>query len=117
MKVKYLIYFFTFALMSSFALFISDELLEANTDYRDNQLNLYKITRAKEISEAFQATLLAHRLKRLSLINPEITPAAVAGRRSHWRGRKSPVFDPISTVPYRNSLAFSKKSPHFPCSA
>ncbi|MGQ8773635.1 GGDEF domain-containing protein [Serratia sp. NA_112.1] len=74
MKVKYLIYFFTFALMSSFALFISDELLEANTDYRDNQLNLYKITRAKEISEAFQATLLAHRLKRLSLIDPEITP-------------------------------------------
>jgi diguanylate cyclase (GGDEF)-like protein len=74
MKVKYLIYFFTFALMSSFALFISDELAEANTDYRDNQLNLYKITRAKEISEAFQATLLAHRLKRLSLIDPEITP-------------------------------------------
>ncbi|CAI0746903.1 GGDEF domain-containing protein [Serratia quinivorans] len=74
MKVKYLIYFFTFALMSSFALFISDELLEANTDYRDNQLNLYKITRAKEISEAFQATLLAHRLKRLSLIDAEITP-------------------------------------------
>ncbi|CAI0867007.1 GGDEF domain-containing protein [Serratia quinivorans] len=74
MKVKYLIYFFTFALMSSFALFISDELLEANTDYRDNQLNLYKITRAKEISEAFQATLLAHRLKHLSLIDPEITP-------------------------------------------
>jgi diguanylate cyclase (GGDEF)-like protein len=74
MKVKYLIYFFTFALMSSFALFISDELAEANTDYRDNQLNLYKITRAKEISEAFQATLLAHRFKRLSLIDPEITP-------------------------------------------
>ncbi|CAI1584429.1 diguanylate cyclase [Serratia proteamaculans] len=74
MKVKYLIYFFTFALMSSFALFISDELVEANTDYRDNQLNLYKITRAKEISEAFQATLLAHRLKRLSLIDPKITP-------------------------------------------
>ncbi len=74
MKVKYLIYFFTFALMSSFALFISDELLEANTDYRDNQLNLYKITRAKEISEAFQATLLAHRLKRLSQIDSKITP-------------------------------------------
>ncbi|CAI0787943.1 Stalked cell differentiation-controlling protein [Serratia liquefaciens] len=74
MKVKYLIYFFTFALMSSFALFISDELSEADTEYRDNQLNLYKITRAKEISEAFQATLLAHRLKRLSLIDPRITP-------------------------------------------
>jgi diguanylate cyclase (GGDEF)-like protein len=74
MKVKYLIYFFTFALMSSFALFISDELAEANTGYRDNQLNLYKITRAKEISEAFQTTLLAHRLKRLSLVDPEITP-------------------------------------------
>ncbi|MGO4744396.1 GGDEF domain-containing protein [Serratia quinivorans] len=73
MKVKYLIYFFTFALMSSFALFISDELAEAETDYRDNQLNLYKITRAKEISAAFQATLLAHRLKRLSLIDPQIT--------------------------------------------
>jgi len=75
MKVKYLIYFFTFALMSSFALFISDELVEAETGYHDNQLNLYKITRTKEISEAFQATLLAHRLKRLSLINPHITPA------------------------------------------
>ncbi|CAI1561750.1 Stalked cell differentiation-controlling protein [Serratia quinivorans] len=75
MKVKYLIYFFTFALMSSFALFISDELIDADTGYRDNQLNLYKITRAKEISEAFQATLLAHRLKRLSLINPHITAA------------------------------------------
>ncbi|WP_269933885.1 GGDEF domain-containing protein [Serratia liquefaciens] len=74
MKVKYLIYFFTFALMSSFALFISDELAEANTDYRDNRLNLYKITRAKEISAAFQATLLAHRLKRLSLVDPHITP-------------------------------------------
>ncbi|MCC5402494.1 hypothetical protein LMR20_13175, partial [Staphylococcus aureus] len=46
----------------------------ADTEYRDNQLNLYKITRAKEISEAFQATLLAHRLKRLSLIAPRITP-------------------------------------------
>ncbi|AHY06681.1 hypothetical protein ALQ63_03903 [Serratia plymuthica] len=75
MKVKYLIYFFTFALMSSFAIFISDELIEAHTDYRDNQLNLYKISRAKEISEAFQATLLAHRLKRLSLVNADITPA------------------------------------------
>jgi diguanylate cyclase (GGDEF)-like protein len=73
MKVKYLIYFFTFALMSSFALFISDELVEAETGYRDNQLNLYKITRAKQISEAFQATLLAHRLKRLSLVDPHIT--------------------------------------------
>ncbi|MNG62272.1 Response regulator PleD [compost metagenome] len=75
MKVKYLIYFFTFALMSSFAIFISDELLEAHADYRDNQLKLYKISRAKEISEAFQATLLAHRLKRLSLVNADITPA------------------------------------------
>jgi len=75
MKVKYLIYFFTFALMSSFAIFISDELIEAHTDYRDNQLNLYKVSRAKEISEAFQATLLAHRLKRLSLVNADITPA------------------------------------------
>lgn len=73
MKVKYLIYFFTFALMSSFALFISDELVEAETGYRDNQLNLYKITRAKQISEAFQATLLAHHLKRLSLVDPHIT--------------------------------------------
>lgn len=75
MKVKYLIYFFTFALMSSFAMFISDELIDAHTRYRDNQLNLYKISRAKEISEAFQTTLLAHRLKRLSLINANITPA------------------------------------------
>ncbi|MDW5502928.1 GGDEF domain-containing protein [Pseudomonas lundensis] len=74
MKVKYLIYFFTFALMSSFALFISDELTEAENGYHDNQLNLYKITRAKEISEAFQATLLAHRLKRLTLVDPHITP-------------------------------------------
>lgn len=75
MKVKYLIYFFTFALMSSFAIFISDELIEAHADYRDNQLNLYKVSRAKEISEAFQATLLAHRLKRLSRVNANITPA------------------------------------------
>lgn len=61
--------------MTSFSLFIVDELLEAHTDYRDNQLNLYKIDRAKEISEAFQAALLAHRLKRLSLIDPQITRA------------------------------------------
>ena len=39
--------------MTSFSLFIVEELLEAHTDYRDNQLNLYKIDRAKEISEAF----------------------------------------------------------------
>lgn len=61
--------------MTSFSLFIVDELLEAHTDYRDNQLNLYKIDRAKEISEAFQAALQAHRLKRLSLIDPQITRA------------------------------------------
>ncbi|CAI2531777.1 Probable diguanylate cyclase AdrA [Serratia ficaria] len=75
MKVKYFIYFFTFCLMSSFAIFIADELLEAHADYRENQLALYKINRAKEISEAFQASLQAHRLKRLSLINPQITRA------------------------------------------
>ena len=46
--------FFTLCLMTSFSLFIVEELLEAHTDYRDNQLNLYKIDRAKEISEAFQ---------------------------------------------------------------
>ena len=61
--------------MTSFSLFIVEELLEAHTDYRDNQLNLYKIDRAKEISEAFQASLQAHRLKRLSLIDPQITRA------------------------------------------
>ncbi|MHD0453014.1 GGDEF domain-containing protein [Serratia nevei] len=75
MKIKYAIYFFTLCLMTSFSLFIVEELLEAHTDYRDNQLNLYKIDRAKEISEAFQASLQAHRLKRLSLIDPQITRA------------------------------------------
>ncbi|CAI0742122.1 Diguanylate cyclase DosC [Serratia entomophila] len=75
MKVKYFIYFFTFCLMSSFAIFIADELFDAHADYRENRLTLYKINRAKEISEAFQASLQAHRLKRLSLINPQITRA------------------------------------------
>lgn len=75
MKIKYAIYFFTLCLMISFSLFIVDELLEAHNDYRDNQFNLYKIERAKEISEAFQASLQAHRLKRLSLIDPQITRA------------------------------------------
>ncbi len=75
MKIKYAIYFFTLCLMTSFSLFIVEELLEAHTEYRDNQLNLYKIDRAKEISEAFQASLQAHRLKRLSLIDPQITRA------------------------------------------
>ncbi|CUZ42302.1 Probable diguanylate cyclase AdrA [Serratia marcescens] len=75
MKIKYAIYFFTLCLMTSFSLFIVEELLEAHTDYRDNQLNLYKIDRAKEISEAFQASLQAHRLKRLSRIDPQITRA------------------------------------------
>ncbi len=47
MKIKYAIYFFTLCLMTSFSLFIVEELLEAHTEYRDNQLNLYKIAPKK----------------------------------------------------------------------
>lgn len=75
MKVKYLIYFFTFSIMFSFAIFIVNGLIEAHNSYRQSQENLYKISRAKEISEAFQATLLTHRLKRLSLVYQPITQA------------------------------------------
>ena len=88
MKIKYAIYFFTLCLMTSFSLFIVEELLEAHTDYRDNQLNLYKIDRAKEISEAFQASLQAHRLKRLSLIRK--SPARNIWPPIGWRVRKLP---------------------------
>ncbi|TQI79954.1 diguanylate cyclase (GGDEF)-like protein [Serratia fonticola] len=73
MKVKYLIYFFTFTIMLSFAVFISDGLVEAHKSYLNSQENLYKISRAKEVSEAFQASLLAHQLKRLSLVNNIVT--------------------------------------------
>ncbi|WP_431222924.1 GGDEF domain-containing protein [Serratia sp. L9] len=73
MQVKYLIYFFTFAIMLSFGVFISNELVEAQNSYTQSQENLYKISRAKEVSEAFQATLLAHRLKRLSLVSKSVT--------------------------------------------
>lgn len=75
MKVKYLIYFFTFTIMLSFAVFISDGLVEAHKSYLDSQENRYKISRAKEVSEAFQAVLLTHQLKRLSLVNDFITEA------------------------------------------
>jgi diguanylate cyclase (GGDEF)-like protein len=75
MKVKYLIYFFTFALTFSFAMFISNGLMEAHNSYLQSQENLYKIHRAKEVSAAFQATLRAHRSKRLSLVNKEISEA------------------------------------------
>ncbi|WP_156292926.1 GGDEF domain-containing protein [Serratia oryzae] len=73
MKVKYLIYFFTFALTFSFAIFISGGLLEAHSSYLQSQENLYKTHRAKEVSAAFQAALRAHRSQRLSLVNREIT--------------------------------------------
>ncbi len=75
MKVKYLIYFFTFTITLSFAVFISNELVEAHDSYIQSQENRYKISRAKEISEAFQATLLTHQLKRLSLVNTSVTEA------------------------------------------
>ena len=67
--------------MTSFSLFIVEELLEAHTDYRDNQLNLYKIDRAKEISEAFQASLHSPP----QTIEPDRSanhPRAMFGRRS-----------------------------------
>lgn len=73
MQVKYLIYFFTFTIMLSFGVFISNELVEAQNSFTQSQENLYKISRAKEVSEAFQATLLAHRLKRLSLVSKSVT--------------------------------------------
>ncbi|MFI8418219.1 GGDEF domain-containing protein [Serratia sp. NPDC078593] len=72
MKVKYLIYFFTFSLTSSFAIFICNELTEARTQYNESALNLYKIQRAEEISAAFQHSLQSHRLKRLSLLSNSI---------------------------------------------
>lgn len=81
MKIKYAIYFFTLCLMTSFSLFIVDELLEAHTDYRDNQLNLYKIDRAKEISEAFQAALQSAPPQTFEPDRSANHPSAMFGRR------------------------------------
>lgn len=75
MKVKYLIYFFTFAIMLSFAVFIANGLFKAQASYAQSLENLYKVGRTKEIAEAFQATLLAHRLKRLGLVDKSVTEA------------------------------------------
>lgn len=75
MKVKYLIYFFTFSIMLSFAVFIANGLIKAQASYAQSLENLYKIDRTKEIAEAFQATLLAHRLKRLGLVDQSVTEA------------------------------------------
>lgn len=73
MKVKYLIYFFTFAITLSFAIFIANGLIKAQASYAQNVENLYKVSRTKEIAEAFQATLMAHRLKRLGLVDKSVT--------------------------------------------
>ncbi|KEY57335.1 GGDEF domain-containing protein [Serratia sp. DD3] len=91
MKVKYLIYLFTFAIMLSFSLFVFNALRIANTHYVQNESNLYKLQRTKDISEAFQAVLSAHRLKRLSQINQTITEA-------QWRDADEQAHDKIAIM-------------------
>ena len=68
--------------MTSFSLFIVEELLEAHTDYRDNQLNLYKIDRAKEISEAFQCLTAGSPPQTIEPDRSANHPRAMFGRRS-----------------------------------
>ncbi|CAM3933974.1 GGDEF domain-containing protein [Serratia silvae] len=75
MKVKYLIYFFTLTIMLSFAVFIANGLIKAQASYDQSLDNLYKISRTKEVAEAFQATLMTHRLKRLGLVDQSVTKA------------------------------------------
>ncbi|VTR38839.1 Uncharacterised protein [Serratia fonticola] len=91
MKVKYLIYFFTFAIMLSFAVFIANGLIKARTSYEQSLENLYKISRTKEVAEAFQATLLAHRLKRLGLADKSVTQA-------EWQQADKQARDKIAIV-------------------
>ncbi|HDJ1437801.1 TPA: GGDEF domain-containing protein [Serratia rubidaea] len=75
MKVKYLIYFFTFLLTASFTIAICDEWTEAKKQYNDSAWNLNKTLHSEEVSSAFQNTLRLHTVKRLSLVNPELKPA------------------------------------------
>ncbi|PVZ82364.1 GGDEF domain-containing protein [Serratia sp. S1B] len=91
MKVKYLIYLFTFVIMLSFTLFVFNALRRANTTYIQNENNLYKLKQAKAVSEAFQAALSAHRLKKLSQINNTITEA-------QWRDADELAHNKIASV-------------------
>lgn len=75
MKVKYLIYFFTFLLTASFTISICDEWSEAKEQYNDSAWNLSKTQHSEDVSGAFQNSLRLHRIKRLSLVNPALEPA------------------------------------------
>lgn len=75
MKVKYLIYFFTFLLTASFTIAICDEWAEAKKQYNDSAWNLNKTLHSEEVSSVLQNTLRLHTVKRLSLVNPELKPA------------------------------------------
>ncbi|CND89370.1 Uncharacterised protein [Yersinia nurmii] len=64
MRVKYLIYFFTLSLMVFFSVFVYTNISRNSTIAENNKLNLYKIERLHEFTEAFQAVLHMHRLKK-----------------------------------------------------
>ena len=73
MKLKNLIYIFTTALVFFFGIFIYSSLHKAHVDFAQNQQNLYKVKRLRELTEVFQSALLVHRLKRISFISDSIT--------------------------------------------
>lgn len=72
MRVKYLIYFFTLSLMLFFSVFVYTNISRNSAIAENNKLNLYKIERLQEFTEAFQAVLHMHRLKKISLIKTDI---------------------------------------------
>jgi diguanylate cyclase (GGDEF)-like protein len=77
MKLKNLIYIFTTALVFFFGIFIYSSLHKAHVDFAQNQQNLYKVKRLRDLTEVFQSALLVHRLKRISFMSDAITQSEI----------------------------------------
>ncbi|MEG3052131.1 MAG: GGDEF domain-containing protein [Hafnia sp.] len=113
MKLKNLIYIFTTALVFFFGIFIYSSLHKAHIDYAENQQNLYKVKRLRELTEVFQSALLAHRLKRISFISNAITEDEILNAEKQVRRHAaalvlSPTDTPSTVLEKKTHEMFDK---------